>query len=42
MQLLVLPALVKNDTDYDDNIYNAGVGSPSQGEWIARFPHFSR
>ena len=30
--------LVKNDTDYDDNIYNAGVGSPSQGEWIARFP----
>ena len=32
------PALVKNDTDYDDNIYNAGVGSPSQGEWIARFP----
>ena len=31
------PALVKNDTDYDDNIYNAGVGSPSAGEWIARF-----
>jgi len=30
--------LIQNDDDYDDNIYNNGVGSPSQGEWVARFP----
>ena len=30
--------LVKNDTDYEDNIFNDGAGSASQGEWIARFP----
>ena len=30
--------LVKNDTDYEDNIFNDGAGSATQGEWIARFP----
>ena len=32
LNVFVGTALVKNDTDYDDNIYNAGVGSPSIGE----------
>ena len=30
--------LIKNDTDYEDNYFNNGAGSASQGEWVAKFP----
>ena len=30
--------LIKNDTDYEDNYFNNGNGSASQGEWVAKFP----
>ena len=30
--------LIKNDTDYEDNYFNNGAGSTSQGEWVAKFP----
>jgi len=30
--------LIKNDEDYEDNYFNNGNGSSSQGEWVAKSP----